>query len=293
MENKQYSSEPESRSSVVRNSAARARKMLRSTRRMLQEVSSEADSNGKLRLARATEQVAEASGVLFELEHESKSDFDCLAGAVRARDHLRTALSALQAPEMAGSFPVECAEAVASALAIVFSAAKGQDWQEQDRLREASHKATERRAENNDSMVPIALSRRRGASNKAPEVLAPQAEVALERRQADRVLLEADVGLVSESQFYAGLSMDLSVGGVFIATYQRKPIGAPVALSLVLPGGHLVWAKGVVRWIREAAGDENVPGIGVEFTEVEPADMKAIRQFCKMRAPLLFDADDV
>ena len=128
MENKQYSSEPESRSSVVRNSAARARKMLSSTLRMLQEVSSEADSNVKLRLARATEQVAEASGVLFELEHESKSDFDCLAGAVRARDHLRTALSALQAPEMAGSFPVECAEAVASALAIVFSAAKGQDY---------------------------------------------------------------------------------------------------------------------------------------------------------------------
>jgi len=112
------------------------------------------------------------------------------------------------------------------------------------------------------------------------------------RRLSGRSVLEVDVGLVSESQFYAGLTMDLSTGGLFVATYQIKPVGTPVAVSLVLPDGHAVWAKGVVRWVREPRGDDVVPGMGVAFTDIEPSDLDAVRDFCRIRTPMYYDVDD-
>jgi uncharacterized protein (TIGR02266 family) len=293
---------------------------------MLQEAAlADNDAKAKARLLRAAEQVAETSSMLFELEHEKKSAFDSLTSAVRARDHLRAALSALQAPEMAGRFPAECADIVASALAIIFSAAKGGDWQDRESLRRARKRALLMRvpqdeaADNSpeaspqapsrppevESVPPIPLSRRRAPAPDAPPSSADpvsQAQFYPESKRPDprkwnrrltgRTVLEVDVGLVSESQFYAGLSMDLSTGGLFVATYQSKPVGTPVAVSLVLPGGQSVWAKGVVRWVRVASGEDDVPGMGVEFTEVEPADLEAIKHFCKMRAPMYFESGE-
>ena len=89
-----------------------------------------------------------------------------------------------------------------------------------------------------------------------------------------------------------GLSMDLSSGGLFVATYQIKPVGSPVAVSLVLPDGHALWAKGVVRWVRQPEGEDTVPGMGVEFTDIEPQDLEAIKRFCELRAPMYYDSDD-
>ena len=83
----------------------------------------------------------ESAGLLYEIEHGKKNTFESLTGMVRARDHLRAALSALQAPEMNGSFPPECADTVASSLAIVFSAAKGGDWKGRETLSRARKRA--------------------------------------------------------------------------------------------------------------------------------------------------------
>jgi uncharacterized protein (TIGR02266 family) len=310
---------------AAKSAAARARSLLSPVLRMLQEAAlADNDAKAQARLLRAAEQVAETSSMLFELEHEKKSAFDSLTSAVRARDHLRAALSALQAPEMAGRFPAECADIVASALAIIFSAAKGGDWQDRESLRRARKRALLMRVPQNEaaddspeasrqapsrppeaeSVPPIPLSRRRAPAPAAPSSDDPisQAQFYPESKRADprkwnrritgRSVLEVDVGLVSESQFYAGLSMDLSTGGIFVATYQSKPVGTPVAVSLVLPGGQSVWAKGVVRWVREPSGEDDVPGMGVEFTEIEPADLEAIKHFCTMRAPMYFESDE-
>jgi uncharacterized protein (TIGR02266 family) len=278
------------------------------------------DTKVQARLLRAAEQVAEAASMLFELEHGDKNAFDSLTSSVRARDHLRTALSALQAPELAGSFPPDCAEIVASALAIIFSAAQGGDWKDREALQRARKRALlmhVRPAGNDannspssapsetDSLPPIPLSRRtatakpespspveKGTSAPSPKKSGRPDPKRWNRRLTGRSVLEVDVGLVSESHFYAGLSLDLSTGGLFVATYQLKPVGTRVAVSLVLPGGHAVWAKGLVRWVREPQGDDVVPGLGVEFTEIDPADLEAIKHFCQMRAPMYFESDE-
>lgn len=111
-----------------------------------------------------------------------------------------------------------------------------------------------------------------------------------DRRKAERIRLEADVSLYSPTQFWAGLAEDLSEGGLFVATYQLEPIGTPIDLRFELPTGQAVQVRGVVRWVREIT-DESMPGMGVQFEDVESADLRVIQTFVKHRPPLLWDTE--
>jgi uncharacterized protein (TIGR02266 family) len=103
-----------------------------------------------------------------------------------------------------------------------------------------------------------------------------------------RVFIEVEIGLSTESHFYTGLSLDVSTGGVFVATYEPAAPGTGVTLYFVLPDGHVVNAEGVVRWTREASGDAP-PGMGVAFVNISRESLSHIAQFCASRPPLYFD----
>jgi uncharacterized protein (TIGR02266 family) len=110
-----------------------------------------------------------------------------------------------------------------------------------------------------------------------------------ERRGGARVPIETDVSLESDSQFFTGLTGNLSAGGVFVATYRQLPVGCSVVMTLSLPDGELR-AKGTVRWSRDTSSGA-APGVGVAFDELAPADAERIARFCELRAPLLHDAE--
>jgi uncharacterized protein (TIGR02266 family) len=110
-----------------------------------------------------------------------------------------------------------------------------------------------------------------------------------ERRGGARVPIETDVSLESDSQFFTGLTGNLSSGGVFIATYRQLPVGCHVVMTLSLPDGELR-AKGTVKWSRDQSSGA-APGVGVAFDELAPADAERITKFCELRAPLLHDAE--
>lgn len=113
------------------------------------------------------------------------------------------------------------------------------------------------------------------------------------RRASQRVLIEADVGLVSESNFYAGLTMDVSAGGIFVATYVIRPVGTLVTLSFVLPEGYAVTTGGVVRWVRDTTGFDGTPGMGIAFQGLNIEALRHIEAFCKKRPPLYIELDDM
>jgi uncharacterized protein (TIGR02266 family) len=109
------------------------------------------------------------------------------------------------------------------------------------------------------------------------------------RSQKDqRVVVEVDIGMLSQSNFYTGISLDVSQGGVFVSTYQPSPPGTQVSLYFVLPSGHSVQAEGTVRWTR-AASDDSSPGMGVAFTALSEADAEAIVEFCAGRTPFYYE----
>ncbi len=139
-------------------------------------------------------------------------------------------------------------------------------------------------------MTEAASNLRDALTQKVAELEAPPEPRAAERRRADRVALSADVSLFSPTTFWAGFSEDLSEGGLFVATYQLIPIGTRIDLRFELPTGHEVKVGGTVRWHR-GHSDDAMPGMGIAFDALSPADLKVIRSFVKHRPPLLWDVD--
>lgn len=114
-----------------------------------------------------------------------------------------------------------------------------------------------------------------------------------ERRTAERLELSADIGLHSATQFFTGLSGDISRGGLFVATWAPLPLGTEVTVSFVLPGGHPITAPGLVTWLRDAQGEgvgEGSPGMGVRFVALSLDDRAAIERFLQRRPALFHDS---
>src|SRR5205085_1377769 len=71
------------------------------------------------------------------------------------------------------------------------------------------------------------------------------------RRAHERALLEVAVTLESDNNFYAGITNDISEGGVFIAMDHPPPIGREIGFDLRLHEDGPVWQViGLVRWVR-------------------------------------------
>jgi uncharacterized protein (TIGR02266 family) len=112
-----------------------------------------------------------------------------------------------------------------------------------------------------------------------------------QRRRHDRVELETEVTLDGLTNFYTGFSEDISNGGLFVSTYDIRPIGTDVEVSFSLPSGHIVNARGQVRWLYDPVEPEedSSPGMGISFEALLPEDRVAVEEFIKSRAPIFFD----
>jgi uncharacterized protein (TIGR02266 family) len=113
------------------------------------------------------------------------------------------------------------------------------------------------------------------------------------RRAYSRHDVELDISLLSETNFYLGLTENLSEGGLFIATHAVKPIGTKVEFSFKLPQlDEPIQAIGTVRWVRVySETSDTSPGMGVRFDQISSQQIEQIRRFLATRAPLFFDED--
>ena len=113
------------------------------------------------------------------------------------------------------------------------------------------------------------------------------------QRQAERHDLEIAVDLESDSNFYTGLTQNISTGGLFIATHQIKRVGDHVRLKFSLPGSpRPVEVDTEVRWIRENSSlhrTDGASGMGVRFINMSGDDAKAIQAFIQSRDSLFYD----
>jgi uncharacterized protein (TIGR02266 family) len=112
-----------------------------------------------------------------------------------------------------------------------------------------------------------------------------------ERRTSVRVDLEIEVGLETDSNFYTGLTQDISTGGLFVATHRLRPIGERLVLKFGLPNtqGAIV-VEGEVRWLREAGAHTDAPsGMGLKFLNLSAQARMAIASFLKKRESLFYD----
>ena len=234
-------------------------------------------------LSRAARFVADASGALYNAEVCLAEERDDLAtGELKhAMEAMSQALRLVEFEAVHDDSLDAVSESIARALALLYPVVQG--------------RARRRRAvmlgELSGPDTPLAfIPRAPDAPTTRPFVAAPS-EREREHRATPRALLEVDIGLLSQSHFYTGLSLDVSRGGVFVATYQPLERGTLVTLYFVLPSGVAVEAPGVVRWTRDATKSAP-PGMGVAFEKLSDEAQSAIARYCVQRAPLYHDAGD-
>ena len=114
----------------------------------------------------------------------------------------------------------------------------------------------------------------------------PSLPAVAERRDQSRVSLEVDIGLHSATQFYAGMSGDISEGGLFISSARLFPIGTDMTVSFVLPSGIAIATLGTVAWHAPSSDAHTLPGMGVRFSRLDELDREAIDVFLARRPAL-------
>lgn len=119
-----------------------------------------------------------------------------------------------------------------------------------------------------------------------------QAWPRVQRRSSPRASTFLCVDLCSEHDFWTGLTMNLSEGGVFVATHVSLPQGTLLGLHFELPRtSRRIMTLGDVRWSRTYTGNDDVPpGMGIQFVGLDEASLLAIRAFVtSLLEPLRFE----
>ena len=108
-----------------------------------------------------------------------------------------------------------------------------------------------------------------------------------ERRDGDRLGMSVEVAKASDTNFYIGVTENISRGGLFIVTADMPPVGTTIDLSLRLPDhGQPLRVTGEVRWHRHHGEAGEAPGFGIRFINLGEQAEALIRAFIEGRKPM-------
>jgi hypothetical protein len=102
--------------------------------------------------------------------------------------------------------------------------------------------------------------------------------------------VEVNVSLVSEHNFYVGVSRRIDTGGVFIATAMPPPVGTRLAVRLGLADGRRIDLEGEVAFVREKSATigRQPTGCGVKLYNLPGWAVDAIDRFVLARQPIVY-----
>ena len=103
-----------------------------------------------------------------------------------------------------------------------------------------------------------------------------------EMRSGQRVSLKVEIDVHSETNFYTGFAVNISSGGIFVATHVPAKVGEEIPLSFTLPNeSHPIETTGKVCWRREynPLYPDTHPGMGLEFVGLRNEDARAINEY--------------
>lgn len=202
-----------------------------------------------------------------------------LEARLQATQDMQIALHAFL--QQTGALSKELAEAETRLKEVTEAAARARREQEAARNREAQRARAE--------AAKAQATARASAASASPSLHRPSS-AGHAGRDHTRVQLKANINLGSDSNFFTGFSTDISEGGIFVATVETVPQGTKVDLDFTLPGGRPLKATGVVRWLREPNDHtpDLMPGMGVQFQDLQPEVASLISDFVRKREPLFF-----
>jgi uncharacterized protein (TIGR02266 family) len=106
-----------------------------------------------------------------------------------------------------------------------------------------------------------------------------------------RTKLEVLVDFELADMTCTGVTRNISVGGVFVATQNLARVGDRINLKFALPGGGgQMTIQTEVRWLREerqAVHEDRPSGMGLRFMNPSAEDVAALEQFLARRDALM------
>ena len=152
------------------------------------------------------ENLAQAQGKLFQSSQLPEDSAGSIDAMRRAMEHLAQSLKTLQDIRDGGDAVGKAASAIASAL---------------------------------KTLHPIVANAKEEAKKQSAPPPSPTGA-----RDTMRVEVNTMLNMNTDHQFYNGFSQNIEEGGIFVATFDPKPLEAKVLVNFKLPGGHPVSARG-------------------------------------------------
>lgn len=102
-----------------------------------------------------------------------------------------------------------------------------------------------------------------------------------EKRREDRIAVELKVGYRTIGSFITDYIINISKGGIFINTTKPLPVGTKIRILFSIPDIPLPFdLMGIVRWVNPVGhSSHSLPGMGIEFLEMEETVKKRIEKF--------------
>jgi uncharacterized protein (TIGR02266 family) len=140
------------------------------------------------------------------------------------------------------------------------------------------------------ALHPVVQQTKREAERRSL-IPPPRSAHGQRKRDAIPINISTMLNIDTDHHFYNGFSENIEEGGIFVATFDPKPVDAQVVVNFKLPGGVPITAQGVVHFVREynPLSPSTAPGMGVKFTHLLEKDKKAIESYLEMRAPIFYD----
>lgn len=103
----------------------------------------------------------------------------------------------------------------------------------------------------------------------------------VEKRKDERIEVELKVGYRTIGSFITDYIINISKGGIFINTTKPLPVGTKIRILFSIPDIPLPFdLMGIVRWINPVGhSSHSVPGMGIEFLEMDEVVKKRIERF--------------
>jgi type IV pilus assembly protein PilZ len=111
------------------------------------------------------------------------------------------------------------------------------------------------------------------------------------RRTFDRFNVEWSVDCATPDTFLFASITNISAMGIFVRTTEPLEQGTPLVLSFSPPGENGFKLEGTVAWVNHFRddGDNPNPGMGIQFTNLKPAErerlVEVIRTIAYLRDP--------
>lgn len=109
-----------------------------------------------------------------------------------------------------------------------------------------------------------------------------------ERRKHYRLHFELSVELLEQDRRHPARTVDISEGGVFVATGAAIKVGSEIRLGLRLESSHIVVIGRVARQRLSPEGRHE--GVGIEFSSLSPHARWVLRNFIARRRAQEFAA---